>query len=119
MSSSVCDIQLGNGSNGTAPSAPAAHSHDHADADAGHSHSHDGEAAHGHSHPIMEHAGKFGERDLPDFSKRNWKERCFTVGLGGPVGSGKTALLLALCRKLTAMKIELCAVTNDIVRGRL
>ena len=27
--------------------------------------------------------GKFGERDLPDFSSRNWAERGFTVGIGG------------------------------------
>lgn len=28
-------------------------------------------------------AGKFGERDLPDFSQRNWKDRAFTIGIGG------------------------------------
>lgn len=71
MASSVCDIQLNGAS---AAPAPASHSHDHSHTDAGHSHSHDAEG-HGHSHPIMEHAGKFGERDMPDFSKRNWKER--------------------------------------------
>lgn len=37
---------------------------------------------------------------MPDYSGRDWKERTFTVGIGGPVGSGKTALLLALCRAL-------------------
>ena len=46
------------------------------------------------------HAGKFSERDMPDYSGRDWKERAFTIGIGGPVGSGKTALLLALCRAL-------------------
>jgi urease accessory protein len=35
------------------------------------------------------------------------------VGIGGPVGSGKTALTLALCRALRD-KYELGAVTNDI-----
>lgn len=45
-------------------------------------------------------AGKYAERDMPDYSGRDWKERTFTVGIGGPVGSGKTALLLALCRAL-------------------
>ena len=34
-------------------------------------------------------------------------------GIGGPVGSGKTALMLALCLKLRE-KYNLCAVTNDI-----
>ncbi|MCU4184481.1 urease accessory protein UreG [Acidiferrimicrobium sp. IK] len=35
------------------------------------------------------------------------------VGVGGPVGSGKTALLAALCRAL-APSVSLAAVTNDI-----
>ena len=78
----VCDMK------GT----PSAHS------DALHSHGHSHE--HGHTHEVMDHPGKFGERDLPNYASRNWTERAFTVGIGGPVGSGKTALLLALCRRL-------------------
>ncbi|MDI3389012.1 urease accessory protein UreG [Streptomyces sp. B-S-A8] len=35
------------------------------------------------------------------------------VGIGGPVGSGKTALVAALCRVLSA-EYELAVVTNDI-----
>jgi urease accessory protein len=35
------------------------------------------------------------------------------VGIGGPVGSGKTALALALCRALRG-RHELAVVTNDI-----
>ena len=35
------------------------------------------------------------------------------VGIGGPVGSGKTALTLALCRRLRD-KYQLGVVTNDI-----
>jgi urease accessory protein len=35
------------------------------------------------------------------------------VGIGGPVGSGKTALTLALCQALRD-KYEIAAVTNDI-----
>jgi len=35
------------------------------------------------------------------------------VGIGGPVGSGKTALTLALCRALRD-RYELAVVTNDI-----
>jgi urease accessory protein len=35
------------------------------------------------------------------------------VGIGGPVGSGKTALLLALCRALRS-KWNIAVVTNDI-----
>ena len=35
------------------------------------------------------------------------------VGIGGPVGSGKTALTLSLCRALRA-RYEIAVVTNDI-----
>jgi len=40
-------------------------------------------------------------------------ERPVRIGIGGPVGSGKTALLLALCRLLRD-DYSLAAVTNDI-----
>jgi urease accessory protein len=35
------------------------------------------------------------------------------VGIGGPVGSGKTALMEALC-KLFRERYDICAITNDI-----
>jgi urease accessory protein len=35
------------------------------------------------------------------------------IGIGGPVGSGKTALMEHLCRRFHD-RIELCAITNDI-----
>jgi len=35
------------------------------------------------------------------------------VGIGGPVGSGKTALMEALCKRFRA-SYDLCAITNDI-----
>lgn len=35
------------------------------------------------------------------------------VGIGGPVGSGKTALMEALCKRLRGT-YDLCAITNDI-----
>jgi urease accessory protein len=35
------------------------------------------------------------------------------VGVGGPVGSGKTALMEALCRRFHG-RLDLCAITNDI-----
>jgi urease accessory protein len=39
--------------------------------------------------------------------------RALRVGIGGPVGSGKTALVAALCRAL-APRLRLAVVTNDI-----
>ncbi|QRV77704.1 COBW/P47K family protein [Ceratobasidium sp. AG-Ba] len=86
------------------------HSHD------GHSHSHGGTwtpMEHGHTHEHLEHAGKFAERDMPNYTGRDWTERGFTVGIGGPVGSGKTALTLALCQNLRD-KYNIGVTTNDI-----
>ena len=40
-------------------------------------------------------------------------QRAYTVGIGGPVGSGKTALVLALCKHLRDTH-NICVVTNDI-----
>ena len=46
-------------------------------------------------------------------ARRDVARRAFTVGVGGPVGSGKTALVLALCRKLRDER-SLAVITNDI-----
>src|SRR6476659_144114 len=35
------------------------------------------------------------------------------VGIGGPVGSGKTALMESLC-KAFRQRYDICAITNDI-----
>ncbi len=59
----------------------------------------------------MDGPGHFHERDQP--CRRDFSQRAFTVGVGGPVGSGKTALMLALCRSLRE-QVSLGAVTNDI-----
>ena len=55
--------------------------------------------------------GHFHDRDLP--LDRDFTRRAFTVGVGGPVGSGKTALMLQLCLKLRG-RMNLAVVTNDI-----
>jgi urease accessory protein len=55
--------------------------------------------------------GAYHQRHAP--LRRDYRARAFTVGIGGPVGSGKTALLLALCRHLRD-RHELAVVTNDI-----
>jgi urease accessory protein len=65
-------------------------------------HAHDGEHEHGphdhgsFSHPVPPRAG-----------------RALRIGIGGPVGSGKTALVAALCRALRD-EVNLAVVTNDI-----
>jgi urease accessory protein len=62
-------------------------------------HDHD----HDHPHPHADHA-----EALPRASGQPLR-----IGIGGPVGSGKTALVAALCRSL-ADELELAVVTNDI-----
>ena len=79
------------------------HDHDHG-------HSHEG-GNHSHTHEHWAHPGLFHDRDGP--LDRDYAQRSFTVGIGGPVGSGKTALLLALCRHLRN-EYSLGVVTNDI-----
>jgi urease accessory protein len=68
---------------------------------------------HPHCHPYgeAEGPGLFEDRAAP--LARDFRSRAFTIGIGGPVGSGKTALLLALCRHLRE-QYSLAVVTNDI-----
>jgi urease accessory protein len=70
-----------------------------------------GQDDHDHTHEEWDHPGHFHERDEPQ--KRDYTSRAFTIGIGGPVGSGKTALVLALCRALRDT-YRLGVVTNDI-----
>ncbi|WP_433887725.1 urease accessory protein UreG [Streptomyces sp. CA-111067] len=51
-----------------------------------------------HSSPVLDGGGR---------------RRALRVGLGGPVGSGKTATVAALCRRLRA-ELAIGVVTNDI-----
>jgi urease accessory protein len=83
-------------------SGPHHHEHHH------HDHHHD----HGHTHEHLDHPGHFHQRGQL-VANRDFSQRAFTVGIGGPVGSGKTALLLALCRQLRDSE-NLAVVTNDI-----
>jgi urease accessory protein len=60
------------------------------------------EVAHTHPHPDVDpHAA------LPA------GPRALRIGIGGPVGSGKTALVAALCHSLAA-ELNMAVVTNDI-----
>jgi len=82
--------------------------HDHRHA---HAHVHGLLHSHGHRHEVLAHAGSYDARDVP--LTRDFNQRAFTVGIGGPVGSGKTALVLALCQALRDHR-SLGVVTNDI-----
>ncbi|KAL2008677.1 hypothetical protein VTN00DRAFT_6871 [Thermoascus crustaceus] len=92
--------------------ATTTHTHSH-DGELGHSHSHDALGGHGHSHEILDGPGSYLNREMPLIEGRDWKDRAFTIGIGGPVGSGKTALMLALCLALRD-EYNIAAVTNDI-----
>jgi urease accessory protein len=77
---------------------------------------------HDHSHAHADHSHS------PPHRHQSWKERGFTVGIGGPVGSGKTALVLELTKALqqkhvndvnandddSQQQLSLGVVTNDI-----
>jgi urease accessory protein len=66
---------------------------------------------HDHTHEHLFHPGHFHDREHA--MHRDFQQRAFTVGVGGPVGSGKTALMLALCQRLKK-QMSVAAVTNDI-----
>jgi len=67
---------------------------------------------HRHDHDLdHDGPGQFVERAPP--LGRDYRDRAFTIGIGGPVGSGKTALLLGLCRLLRD-DYNIAVVTNDI-----
>jgi urease accessory protein len=83
----------------------------HEENDHPHSHDHDHPHGHGHAHTHASAPGLF--RDREPVRGRDYGQRAFTVGIGGPVGSGKTALVLALCRILRE-QLSLGVVTNDI-----
>jgi urease accessory protein len=65
----------------------------------------------GQTYGDPDNPGSFERRPSP--LARDFHARAFTVGIGGPVGSGKTALLLALCRALRDDN-NIAVVTNDI-----
>jgi urease accessory protein len=66
-------------------------------------------SGHHHDEPVDDDArdaGGFGPTGIS-------RGRGLRVGVGGPVGSGKTALVAALCRTLSA-EFSVAVVTNDI-----
>ena len=71
-----------------------------------HSHAHDPDEV-PHTHPDIDIVD--GEPPPTPPAGR----RALRIGIGGPVGSGKTALVAALCRTLGA-RLGLAVVTNDI-----
>ena len=78
---------------------------DHPDSAA---HVHDpGEVPHTHPEPGVDPHAALDGMPLHDGG------RALRIGIGGPVGSGKTALVAALCRTL-APRLRLAVVTNDI-----
>lgn len=57
------------------------HSHSH---DNGVNHSHDDPfGGHGHSHDILDGPGSYLNREMPLTEERDWKDRAYTIGIGG------------------------------------
>ncbi len=65
-----------------------------------------------HFHAPFESPGKFALRESV-CANRDFSQRAFTIGVGGPVGTGKTALVRLLCEALRD-RYSLGVVTNDI-----
>ncbi|MER7764637.1 urease accessory protein UreG [Streptomyces sp. NPDC097619] len=62
----------------------------------------------------LDHSSDFPHRHTHSApAVRDGVRRALRIGLGGPVGSGKTATVAALCRELRA-ELSLAVVTNDI-----
>src|SRR5581483_7796535 len=53
------------------------------------------------------------QTDADTGAERSPHDRLLRIGIGGPVGSGKTALVLRLCQQLWPA-VSLGVVTNDI-----
>ncbi|KAJ3254268.1 hypothetical protein HDU77_004152 [Chytriomyces hyalinus] len=92
---------------------PGQHSHDGVNFHG----SHDGGHAHGgaHGEEPKDEAGSFADRVMP-YTKdegRDWKTKGFSIGIAGPVGSGKTALLKKLCTRLSKDN-SLVVIVNDL-----
>jgi urease accessory protein len=68
------------------------------------------EWGHGHRHPVS--FDPTATEPDPHWHASH-HGRAFRIGIGGPVGSGKTALTAALCRAL-GDEVNLAVVTNDI-----
>ncbi|MFD8563651.1 urease accessory protein UreG [Streptosporangium canum] len=64
----------------------------------------------GHAHGPSGSGGSGGSGGSP---QRPGDRRALRIGLGGPVGSGKTATVAALCRTLRE-QLSIAVVTNDI-----
>ncbi|MDQ2584505.1 urease accessory protein UreG [Saccharothrix yanglingensis] len=72
-------------------------------------------ADHGHVHPVNFDPTDAGHdpHDQAHGHAHDHGRRAVRLGIGGPVGSGKTALTAALCRAL-GDELDLAVVTNDI-----
>ncbi|WP_406504957.1 urease accessory protein UreG [Streptomyces sp. NBC_00212] len=64
----------------------------------------------------LDHSQTFPERhtySAADPTRPDGNRRALRIGLGGPVGTGKTATVAALCRSLRE-ELSIAVVTNDI-----
>eukprot|EP00569_Conticribra_weissflogii_P015035 CAMPEP_0171396254 /NCGR_PEP_ID=MMETSP0880-20121228/4495_1 /TAXON_ID=67004 /ORGANISM="Thalassiosira weissflogii, Strain CCMP1336" /LENGTH=387 /DNA_ID=CAMNT_0011909871 /DNA_START=1 /DNA_END=1164 /DNA_ORIENTATION=+ len=81
------------------------HSHDHSHS---HSQDQDQDLSPDQKEALRQHLQKRYRTRQGTYARR-----AYTIGIGGPVGSGKTALTLALCRALRD-RLPMGVVTNDI-----
>src|SRR5947209_16203187 len=63
--------------------------------------------------PVIRHRGGHHDHESGAGPYSGPRRRVFTLGVGGPVGSGKTALVERLCREFFPAH-DLAVITNDI-----
>jgi urease accessory protein len=68
---------------------------------------------HEHPHDDTAHPHDHGAPEAPPVGTPAPTDRPVRIGIGGPVGSGKTALVAALARALSS-RLSMAVVTNDI-----
>lgn len=92
--------------------------HDHADHEHGHGHEQEHGHRHEHGHDLGHDRGHAHSHEIRDGLDGPGLERLAgpvpRVGIGGPVGSGKTTLIEALVPRLVASGHNPVVVTNDI-----
>ncbi|UYB38337.1 urease accessory protein UreG [Streptomyces sp. Je 1-4] len=63
--------------------------------------------------PVRKGSAAKGRKESRGGAQRSGTRRALRIGLGGPVGTGKTATVAALCRALRD-ELSIAVVTNDI-----
>lgn len=82
---------------------PHSHAHDHS-----HDHVSAVAAEHGHTHEIYNGPGSYLGREMPIVEGRDWRERAFTIGIGGLVCHASFIILAFITSVLYQSPVMTC-----------